>query len=236
MAVFGDVEPHLAVISKNVAIVYSTVPDKLKMGDWPGTMTAYFVDLTTGGLIRKQEWTTKPRGNPIEEKESEARIFPLSDSRYVVMAGGTLYIYNVSGNQLFQKKLDEGMWSMQPILGGNELVLRHEKAQGKFSSDGISRDVEYSWFNTHTMTVQARLQDRRFDRSQTGMVAFGKLLIYSDPGGLNSLNLENVDRLVCAEEYCKESVLSDVETTSDGLAVASRMGVGVIPLSNTGEK
>lgn len=195
-------------------------------------MTAYFIDLKNGSLIRTQQWRTRARRNLMETKESEARIYPLSGSRYVVMAGGILYLYDARGNQLFEKTLAVGMWSMQPVSGGNELVLRYEKAQQKISSDGISRDVEYSWLDSHDMTVQATLKDRDFDRSQTGMTASGRLLIYPDSNGLHTLSISNVDRLVCTEEYCKEPVLDEVEATAYGLAVGSRMGFGVIPMSN----
>jgi len=223
--VFGDITPHLVMFSNSKAILYQTQSSGPVKVTGAGTMTAFIMNVNTGALIRRQEWQTPGRHSVVERKESEARIVALSDDRYAVMADATLYFYDSDGNQLFKRPLGEGMSSMQPTEGGNELLLRHEITIG-----GESRNVEYSWIDAKTMQVQGSFVDRDTDRSQAGMLGVDRVLVYRGNGGLHALSIDGKDRVICATPSCSERGIEDIAATSDGVAVASRFGVGVVPI------
>lgn len=227
--IFGDIAPHLMMFSKDLAVLYKAQPNDETTGDGVGTMTAFIIDVNTGVLIRKQVWQTRARKSVVETKESEARIVAISGDRYAAMANATLYFYDAAGSLLFSRGLAEGMWSMQPTKGGEELLLRHER-----TVDGLSQDVNYSWMDAGKWQFRANFKDSDHDRSQAGMLGVDDGLISTEADGLHMLSPDGRDLVICTSPFCKESVLSDEAGTSDGVAIASRFGAGVVALDGKG--
>lgn len=223
-AVLGNIGSNVVFISEQVAVIYHTKPDGMRVAAANGTLTALFVDSTTGQLIRKQEWRTVRRRGVFDGKDSEASIFPLSENRYLVMASGTLYLYDGAGSLIVQKILDSGFWSIQPIENGTGLLFRHELKDRSHSF------VKYIWADSHTLTPRVEFVDTQEYRSQTVMNGFGTSLAYSKPDGIHGVAADGKDHVLCSDEFCRESAF-DGEVKS-GLVVDSRFGIGVLSLTN----
>jgi hypothetical protein len=223
-AVLGNIGSNVVFISEQIAVIYHTKPDGMNAAATNGTLTAFFVDATTGHLIRKQEWRTVHRRGVFDGKDSEASIFPLSENRYLVMASGTLYLYDGAGSLIVQKILDAGFWSIQPIENGTGLLFRHELKDRSHSF------VKYIWADSHTLTPRVEFVDTQEYRSQTAMNGFGTSLAYSKPDGIHGVAADGKDHVLCSDEFCRESAF-DREVKS-GLVVDSRFGIGVLSLIN----
>jgi hypothetical protein len=220
-----NIGPNLAVLSEKLAIVYHTVPDKQTAAGSPGTLVAYTVDLSTGRLIRKQEWRTTLGMNWARRTDSEARIVVLSQGRYAVMASGTLHIYDGDGSILREKVLEAGTWAVQAVDGGKVLLLRH----GNAGPDGA--ETRYLWADADSLETLAAFDDTHPYRSEKGLLGVGRMLVDPEEDGLYGLSADGNSRLLCSEEFCRAREIGDVEGINDGVVLSSRFGVGVLSLS-----
>ena len=194
--------PHLAFLTERIVIIYHTQPDYLHVIGSQGTLTAYVVDMSNGGLIRKQEWRTVRRQDMFAGKDSEASISPLSQGRYVVMAGGVLYLYDSNGSLLKEKSLGAGLWAVQSVDRGAAIVLRH----GNDLTGGAG--TKYLWLDSQTLETKAVYGDTKEYRSLTAMLAVGGYLEYGDADGIHILSPIGEDRLLCSDQFCRESGLA----------------------------
>lgn len=215
--VFGDLLSHVTVIDNDLAVVYHTVPDHMERTDSTGTLLAYFIDLSSGKLVRKQEWHTLPRNDVAETIDSEGRILALSQKRYAVLASKTFYLYGNDGSLLMQRDLRFGLWSVQAIDNGRVLFFRHYLK---------SSPTSYIWQDSKTLEKIREFDDTDDYRSQTVLTGYNQLLLYARNDGIHGLTLEGADHILCSDEVCRESGVS--APVNSGLVLASRFGLGIL--------
>lgn len=95
-------------------------------------------------------------GHPL--RDSEARLVPLSGDRFLILANGTIMIYDRDLNLINQEKLEPpsstGPWYVEEVAGGTQIFLRHEP--------GVQ--VTYEWRASDTLQVLRKTpgyQDRQ---------------------------------------------------------------------------
>jgi len=216
----GDIISHLVMVSDQLVVVYHTMPDGMRVAASNGTLTAYFVNVSDGKLVRKQDWRTIRRRDSGEGKDSEARIYALSQDRYIVIASGTLLLYNRDGSLTIQKKLDPGLWSIQPVQMGTVLLLRHERKDQKQSF------VKYIWADSQSLATLAEVEDGQELRSQIGLLGADQWLVYRDSNGIQKMTVDGLDGVMCSDDFCRESGPSNA--VRGGVIVSSRFGLEML--------
>lgn len=221
-AAFGDIISHLLFVSDKMAVIYHTIPDDLKVIDSTGTLIAYFVSLPSGKLIRRQEWKTVHRHDPNDKIDSEARILPLADGRYVVMADRQLLLYDGDGSLMVSKALSSGIWSAQTTRNGRTVVLRHQEPKSG------SEQTEYRWLEAVTLEADETMIDPSALRSQLALTAVDGNFAYSSRDGIHILSPNGTDHIVCLSELCRQSGVT--KAIDNNVVLVSRLGLGVLSI------
>jgi hypothetical protein len=219
VAIFADVGSHLAILTEDRAIVYHRLPDELNVIDSPGTLLAYTIDLASGALIRKQQWRTVANQN--FATDTEPRIEPMDGGRYLVMAGGFLYLYDFDGNLQTEKPLGAGIWAVQAVENGHLILVRHGR---------VGQWTTYNWLDSRTLEPKARFLDTDLVRYLTRMQGAGEWLLFPREEGIYGISPDGQEHLVCSEAYCRWRNGFPAAPNSDGSMISSRSGLGALNL------
>jgi hypothetical protein len=135
-------DPHVQVsfISNDTAVVsWTRGPNSEPRWEDPLFLTGVFVDTKTGVIKYRQEWPTHKRRRNSNLADTEGRILPVSNGRFIVHANGGLQLYSSDfrPSQSHELPTDGGYSSVKVLTGGERLFLRHESPMG----------IYYSWLN-----------------------------------------------------------------------------------------
>jgi hypothetical protein len=126
-----DINSRLIALSSKVLIVYATRPDKGSAPWPPYSMRAFFLDPSSGTLIRQQTWQLRPRRSPSEFGDCEGRIYALTYGRYVVCAHDELSLYSDDGTlQRTQHVLALQRMALLSFLGSEMLQVARKSTPG----------------------------------------------------------------------------------------------------------
>lgn len=207
-----------------------TTPDEGQ--DWRTAsrqLEAFFVSAKDGRLLSKRVWPTSVRGAGSDDQDSESRLIPLSDGRFLVLANHTMLLYGSNLELLRQKKLGPStpgdLWSAQSVAGGHKIFLRHQSAS--------EQQTVYFWIDPDTLLSLAQMSGppgKNFSTAVTG----GDDFVLTVPGlsghgmtiGMVMAGLDGATKIICSDELCGEGgwlVLS-----SSRVAISGRHGIGVV--------
>jgi hypothetical protein len=191
----ADPESKLIMLSENIAVLYVTRPADGIRKHRPDCLQAFFIDVSTGALLRRQQWRVKTRWSSSDRFDSEARIFPLSGGKYVVMADGKIRVYTADGELLQTKVLSEGGWGAKSVSGGDIISLRHQSRENSA--------IEYLWLDSRTLETQHRFEDTDSMRVRMPYSATGHSVTYALRDALHEVMPDGSDRVICADPMCR---------------------------------
>lgn len=133
-----DDHTKTAFLSNHILAVYHSRQQVLE---------AMFLNAQNGALLRKQEWPVRIRHASSDLLDSEARIYPVKDDKFVVCAGDKLTLYSLDYKVLHEMAVPtkgwQDRWSVQVLPGGDQIFLRRE----------LGGKVEYSWLDVDSFRV-----------------------------------------------------------------------------------
>lgn len=191
----ADEGSKLITLSGNVAVLYATRPADGIRGHRPDCLQAFFIDVATGALVRKQEWHVRTRWSSSDRFDSEARIFPLSGGKYFVMADGKIRVYTADGELFQTKMLSEGGWAAKSVSAGDIIFLRHQSRENSA--------IEYLWLDSRTLETQHRFEDTDSVRIRMPYSATSHSVTYALRDGLHEVMPDGSDRVICADPMCR---------------------------------
>jgi len=119
-----DPNTRASFVNDDVIVAYHT---KQEGQDWRTTsrqLEAFFISAKDGQLLRKKEWPTVVRGSETNLQDSESRLIPLRNGRFLVFANRTMMLYGSDLELIAQKKLEPStladLWSVQSVAGGQK--------------------------------------------------------------------------------------------------------------------
>lgn len=192
----ADPESKLIMLSENIAVLYATRPADGIHTHKPDCLQAFFIDVSSGKLLRKQEWHVRTRQLDSDRLDSEARILPLSSGRYFVMADGKMHVYDADGEATRAEVLSDGIWAAKSVSNGDIIVLRHSQWPGYLA-------VEYEWLDSTTLNVLRRFEETDNARARMPYSAASRSVTYELRDGLHEVMPDGADRLICADPMCR---------------------------------
>jgi hypothetical protein len=222
-----DVGIKLVFVSSDVVVAYSTVKTGQNWRTASRQLQAYFIRVSDGSLLRVQQWTSAIRKDE-SIADTESRIIPLTDGRFLVQVNGTLMLYGSDLSLIRELKLDPfgptEMWGVQRVADGREIFLRHE------SSICPGRNYclpEYEWRDAETFQLLSKsIGDDSHGRGVRG-AEDGAFIAWSSPG-LKIFRPNQPPRKICSDPLC-DSVLVDDCGFSKYFVVSSEWGgIGVV--------
>jgi hypothetical protein len=218
-----DVNTRVLFISNDELVVYHTKQEGQNYRTATRQLEAFFVNAQDGSLLQTKLWPVQMRqsGHPL--RDSEARLVPLSGDRFLILANGTIMIYDRNLNLINQEKLEPpsstGPWSVQTVAGGTQIFLRHEP--------GLP--VTYEWRASDTLQVLRKTpgyHDRQFHPQ--ALVDAGENAVFT--GGRSGIEMITPDqqmKIICDDPFCRDDGGLHV-FSSRYIAFAGRRGIGVI--------
>jgi hypothetical protein len=158
-------------------------------------------------LLHKRSWPTSLRKDSDDRRDSEARLIPLNDGRFIACTNATLALYNTNFELQKEKKLEPSgpsdFWSMQRA-GDSELIfLRHESRS--------ERSVMFSWLDASTLEVISQLPKKPWIYEYKGMFMQGTgvngsigSVFGAGSEGLRMIDSDQQFKTVCGDPVCRE--------------------------------
>jgi hypothetical protein len=218
-----DPNTRVGFLSEDVVAVYHTKKEEGK--DWrtvPRIMEAFFIRTKDGSLLSTQRWPVSLRKSNNDLYDSEARLIPLYDGRFLVFTNATIALYGPNLELLKQKKLEpsSGLWSAQGVAEGRGIFLRHEST---------SAQVTYFWLNSDTLEVKYQMpgyQSSDFPARQA--VDAGENAVFAvSRTGILMIDHDQRVKTICDDQLCREDGLLQV-FTSHYIGWSGRSGIGII--------
>ncbi|PYX62252.1 MAG: hypothetical protein DMG73_00515, partial [Acidobacteria bacterium] len=88
-----DDRTKILFLTKDLVVVYHTKQEGKNWRTATRQLEAFFISAKDGSLLRTEHWPTVVRRSEDELRDSEARLIPLQDGRFLVMAHGMMMLY-----------------------------------------------------------------------------------------------------------------------------------------------
>jgi hypothetical protein len=218
-----DENTRVLFISNDELVVYHTKQEGENYRTATRQVEAFFVNAQNGSLLQTKLWPVQMRKSGNDLRDSEARLVPLQGDRFLILASGTIMIYDRNLNLINQEKLEPpsstGPWSVQAVAGGTQIFLRHEP--------GVS--VTYEWRASDTLQVLRKTpgyQDRQFHPQ--ALVDAGENAVFTGGGsGIEMITPDHQMKIICEDPFCHGDGELHV-LSSQYLVFAGRRGIEVI--------
>jgi hypothetical protein len=225
-----DQDTRVVFLDEDVIVVYHTKQDGKDWRTAPRIMEAFFIRVRDGTLLSRQRWPTGLRKSMDDLFDSEARLIPLHNSRFLVFANGVITEYGPNLELLKQKKLEPSastdLWSAQSVSGGKAIVLRHESTSGQ---------VTYSWLMSDSLEEKFAIrvyQGRDFSAGQ-GVYADENSVYTRSRTGIRMIDRDQSVRTICDDPLCREDGRLRV-LSSHHVGWSGRSGIGIVDTERGG--
>jgi hypothetical protein len=228
-----DSNTKICFVSNDVVAAYHTNEegrDWRTAGRW---LEVFFISAKDGRLLDKKKWPTVARGNESDRIDSESRLVPLSDGRFLVFANRTMMLYGNNLELLGEERLEPStsgdLWSAQSVAGGHKIFLRHQSAS--------KQQATYFWLSPETFRPISQMSGFSGLKFSVAVTAGDGFVLtgagFSGPGrstGIARIGLDGSTTIVCSDEICRDGGPSMV--SSRLIAISGRYGIGVLDLEH----
>jgi hypothetical protein len=220
-----DDSTKVVFLDNDLFVVYHTRIDGNDRLTSPRVLEAFFIRSNDGSLIQKKTWPSRLRRSLGDLRESEARLIPMADGRFLVFAADIMTLYTSNLDLVKQRKLEPSgptdFWAAQSIAPGGDLFLRYESTVGP--------RVTYSWLDSTSLDLKYTAPGYRdTDFPVQGTVLAGADSLFTVLGtGIRMINRAQQVRTICNDQLCRETGYLHV-LSSRYLAWSGRTGFGVI--------
>ena len=216
-----DQRTKLAFISQEILVAFHS-NSPLGTPAPSNFLEAFFLDASSGALIRKQSWPTRRRKASNDQRDSESRIIPLAHDSFVVIAQDELLLYGVDGKVIAHEQLAsrDFIYGVQPVGNGEGIFVRTEAL--------ASPKVKYEWRSAQDLREQREMpgyQNNDFD-VRGGVVAGDEFVLIPSGSGLRLAGHDGAQELLCQSDLCLgDNAVRPI--TAEFVAICGAKGVGV---------
>lgn len=222
-----DENTKVVFLSDDVIAIYHT---RQEGSDWRTAarlMEAFLIRVKDGSLVSTMRWPTRLRISDNDLRDSECRLIPLSDGRFLVLSAGVMTLYSGNLELLKQQKLESAtsgdMWAAQSVAEGHKVFLRHESM--------TPPQVGYSWLDSATLKVEYTspgYRDRDF-LVQGGVKASEGSVFTLSESGVRMIDKDQNVKEVCGDQLCREANHYQVLSTHR-IGLSARNGFGIVDI------
>ncbi len=224
-----DPNTRISFVNDNIVVAYHTREEGQDWRTASRQLEAFFLNEKDGSLFGVKEWPTVVRGSGSDLRDSENRLVPLADGRFVVFANHEMMLYGDGLDLVKQKNLEPStstdLWSAQSVDGGHKVFLRHES-----SSD---QRTTYLWLASDTLLPLYQMSGFRGPNFSVVATAGEDFVLtvlgFSSPGvttGIGKVGLDGSTKVICSDEFCRGAVATVI--SSQRIAVSGRHGIGLV--------
>jgi hypothetical protein len=224
-----DINSRIVFVKNDVIVAYHT---KQEGQDWRTAsrcLQAFFINANDGALLTTLEWPSITRGSESDLIDSESRLIPVSDGRFLVLANRTMMLYRDNRELLKKKKLESvesgDLWSVQSVANGDKIFLRHQSA--------AEQQTDYFWLTSDTLLPFSQMPGPRGPNFSVQATAGDDFVIttvgFSGPGittGIAKASVDGSTKIICSEQFCREA--GGDATSLHTVAVSGRRGFGIV--------
>jgi hypothetical protein len=224
-----DENTKLVFLTEGVIVAYHT---KQEGSDWrtaARVMEAFFIQVKDGTLFSTMRWPTRLRRSDNDDRDSEARLIPLSNGRFLTLANGVLRLYASNLDLLKEQKLEPDtsgdMWAAQSVAEGQKIFLRHESISPP--------NTTYSWVDSENLKIMHTAPGYR-DRDflvQAGVKAGDGSVFTLSKSGVRMIDKDQNVKTICGDRLCRDADLFHV-LSARRIGVSARNGFGIIDIDD----
>lgn len=188
---------------------------------------AFFVRAQDGSLLQTKLWPVQMRKSEIDLRDSEARLVPLQGDRFLILANGTVMIYdhdlNLINKETLEPSSSTGPWSVQAVAGGAQVFLRHEPGPA----------VTYEWRASDTLQLLRKTPGYRDPHFHPqALVSAGENAVFTGSNsGINMITPDQQLKTICEDKVCRGNGQLQV-LASRFIVFSGRTGIGVIDIAH----
>jgi len=222
-----DLGIKLVFVSSDVLVAYSTVKTGKNWRTASRKLQAYFIRVSDGSLLEFQEWTSTIRKDT-SRADTESRVIPLTDGRFLVQASGTLLLYGSDLAPIRELKLEPfgptEMWGVQRIADGREIFLRHESSICPGRNHCLP---EYEWRDAETFQLLSKSVGDDSDGRDVRGAEDGAFIAWTSPG-YSIFRPNQPLRKICSDPLCNRIGIDDAGSSKYFLVSSEWDGIGVV--------
>lgn len=217
-----DENTRVSFLQNDIIAVYHTIEDGQDWRTATRKLEAFFVSARDGRLLSRKEWPSAVRRSWSNLSDSEGRLIPLSNGRFVVFAGGAMKLYGsdlelIKEKQLLRQPSDDRC-SVQSVAHGQKIFLRCES---------ISRQqTRYYWLTSDTLQLLSQMPGPQ-GRDFTVYAAAGDDFVIPAGESLTKTELDGSSKVICSDRLCKEDHTEAVISLRC-IIISGRRGIGVL--------
>jgi len=217
-----DYGTRVVFLDEDVMVVYYTRQEGKDLLTAPRFIEAFFIRASDGSLLTTRRWSTTLRKSNNDLFDSESRLIPLHDGRFLVFANGVMTTYGPNVELLIQKKLQPstGMWSAQRVADGKGVFLRHQSTSGQ---------VTYFWLASDTLEERYQTPGYKSPEfgANEGLTAAGDSVLATSRSGIRAIDRDQKVRTICDDSLCRQDGLLQA-LSSPYVGWSTRNGIGII--------
>ena len=224
-----DPNTRISLANENIVVAYHTREEGQDWRTATRQLEAFFINARDGSVFGVKDWPTVVRGSGSDLQDSENRLIPLADGRFLVFANHAMMLYGSDRDLVKQKNLEPStstdLWSAQSVDGGHKIFLRHQSSSDQrtmyfwLASDTLLPLYQMPGFHGPNFSVVATAGED-FVLSASG---------FSGPGmttGIGKIGLDGSSKVICSDQFCREAGATVV--SSQRIAVSGRHGIGLV--------
>lgn len=217
-----DSNTRVAFLQNDVIVVYHTIE---KGQDWRTAtrhLEAFFVSAKDGRLLSRKEWPSAVRQSWSDLNDSEGRLIPLSNGRFVVFANGAMKLYGSDLELINEKQLlrqpSADRCSVQSVAHGQKIFLRCEYT--------ASQQSEFLWLASDTLQLLSKMPGPR-GRDFTVYATAGDDFVLPAGNPITKTEIDGSSKIICSDRLCEEGRVKAVLSPRH-IVISGRRGIGVL--------
>lgn len=224
-----DENTRVSFLQNNVIAVYHTTGEGQDWRTATRHVEVFFVNAKDGRLSSRKEWLSAVRRSWSDLIDSESRLIPLSNGRFLVFANGTMKLYGSDLELIKEKKLlgptSTDLCSAQSVAAGQKIFVRHESPS--------DQQTTYYWLASDTLQLLTQMPGPSGRNSSVEATAGEDFVLtgfeYTSPGiaPLKKTGLDGSTKVICSDRLCQEDHTEAV-LSSRYIAISGRRGIGVV--------
>jgi len=223
-----DDTTKILFLTKDLVVVYHTNQQGTNWRTATRQLEAFFISAKDGSLLRTKTWPTVQRRSRDELRDSEARLIPLQDGRFLVMANGRMMLYESNLELVKELELSPftstDLWAVQTVAEGKQIFLRHESQ--------TDLHVTYSWLASDTLRVLREMpgyQAKNFDVLRNVTAGEQGVFTFSD-SGIRMIAPGPSIKTICDDRLCDTDGENFQVISSRYLAISGKKGIGIVDI------
>ena len=224
-----DINTRILFVNDNILVAYHTREEGQDWHTASRQLEAFFINAKDGSLLGVKHWPAVVRGSEHDLIDSESRLIPLADGRFLAFANHAMMLYGSDLELVKQKSLQlstsTDLWSAQSVDSGHKIFLRQQSLSDQRTT--------YFWLASDTWLLLSQMSGFQGPNFSVVASAGDNFVLtgigFSRPGittGMGKISPDGSSKIICSDPLCSEG--NPTVLSSQRIAVSGRHGIGLV--------